>query len=152
MTTIALPPAFPRLPRVDGKAARQLARYAVVGVAGTAVSTVLYLVFRTWWDAVPANLAALVLSTVAGTEANRRFTFGGAVVDRSREYVQNAATVVFYAFYGSAVLLLLQQVVVEPTAVQESLAVAGASVLGGLVRFLVLRNWVFGRAPAVAGP
>ena len=34
--------------------------------------------------------------------------------------------------------------VVEPTALQESLAVAGASVVGGLARFVLLRNWVFG--------
>jgi putative flippase GtrA len=137
-------PTFPRLPRVDAEVVRQLARYAVVGALGTAASTLLYLVFRIWWDAVPANLAALVLSTVLSTEANRRFTFGGAQVDRVREYVQNAGTVAFYAFYSSAVLLLLDQVVTDPTALQESLVVAGASVVGGLARFVLLRNWVFG--------
>lgn len=144
MTTMALEPGFPRLPRVDAEVVRQLARYVVVGVLGTTVSALLYLVFRTWWDAVPANLAALMLSTVLSTEANRRFTFEGAQVDRVREYVQNAGTVGFYAVYSSAVLLLLQQVVVDPTALQESLAVAGASVAGGLARFVLLRNWVFG--------
>jgi putative flippase GtrA len=92
---------------------------------------------------VPANLAALVLSTVATTEANRRFTFAGRSVDRTREYLQNVGTVVFYAFYSSAVLVVLGDVVDEPTAVQESGVVAAASVLGGAVRFLVLRNWVF---------
>ena len=151
MTTMVLTPAFPRLPRVDGAVVRQLARYGVVGVLGTAVSALLYLLFRVWWDAVPANLAALVLSTVASTEANRRFTFGGAVVDRAREYVQNTGTVAFYAFYSSAVLLLLDQVVVDATTLQESLVVAGASVVGGLLRFVVLRNWVFGRDPATSG-
>ncbi len=144
MTTMVLTPAFPRLPRVDGAVVRQLVRYGVVGVLGTAVSTLLYLLFRVWWDAVPANLAALVLSTVLSTEVNRRFTFDGAVADRAREYLQNAGTVAFYAVYGSVVLLLLEQVVVEPTALQESLAVAGASVVGGLARFVLLRNWVFG--------
>jgi putative flippase GtrA len=75
---------------------------------------------------------------------NRRFTFDGAAADRAREYLQNAGTVAFYAVYGSVVLLLLEQVVVDPTALQESLAVAGASVVGGLARFVLLRNWVFG--------
>ena len=151
MTTMTMGPGFPRLPRVEGEVVRQLARYTVVGALGTAVSTVLYLVFRTWWDAIPANLAAIVLSTIASTEANRRFTFGGAVVDRAREYMQNTGTVAFYAFYSSAVLLLLDQVVVDATALQESLVVAGASVVGGLLRFVVLRNWVFGRDPATSG-
>jgi putative flippase GtrA len=150
VTTMTMGPAFPRLPRLDGEVVRQLARYAVVGVLGTAVSAVLYVVFRTWWDTVPANLAAIVLSTIASTEANRRFTFGGAVVDRTREYLQNGGTVTFYAFYSSAILLLLDQVVGDPTALQESLVVAGASVVGGLVRFVVLRNWVFGHGPAVS--
>jgi putative flippase GtrA len=146
MTTMAVGrPRFPQLPRVDAEVVRQLVRYVMVGALGTAVSALLYLVFRTWWDAVPANLAALVLSTLLSTEANRRFTFGGAQVDRAREYVQNAGTVAFYAVYSSVVLLLLDQVVVAPTVLQESLAVAGASVVGGLARFVLLRNWVFGR-------
>jgi len=145
VTTMAVThPGFPRLPGVDAEVVRQLMRYGVVGALGTAVSTLLYLVFRVWWDAVPANLAALVLSTVLSTEVNRRFTFDGAVADRTREYLQNAGTVAFYAVYGSVVLLLLEQVVVDPTALQESLAVAGASVVGGLARFVLLRNWVFG--------
>ena len=156
MTTMAVThPLFPRLPRVDAEVVRQLMRYGVVGALGTVVSTLLYLVFRIWWDAVPANLAALVLSTVLSTGVNRRFTFSGAVADRAREYLQNAGTVAFYAVYGSVVLLLLEQVVVDPTVLQESLAVAGASVVGGLARFVLLRNWVFGgrdeRAPQASG-
>jgi putative flippase GtrA len=144
MTTMVLTPAFPRLPRVDGAVVRQLVRYGVVGVLGTTVSALLYLLFRVWWDAVPANLAALVLSTVASTEANRRFTFRGVPTDRVREYLQNAATVAFYAVYSSAVLILLDALVDDPTALQESVTVAAASVLGGLARFAALRNWVFG--------
>lgn len=150
-TTAVVPSGFPRFPRVDAGVGRQLARYAVVGALGTGACTLFYLVFRIWWDAVPANLAAIVLSTVLSTEANRRFTFDGAPVDRVREYVQNAGTVAFYAVYSSVVLLLLQQVVVEPTALQESLAVAAASVGGGLARFVLLRNWVFGGRPATSG-
>ena len=87
MTTMVLTPAFPQLPRVDGAVVRQLVRYGVVGVLGTAVSALLYLLFRVCWDAVPANLVALVLSTVASTEANRRFTFRGVPTDRVREYL-----------------------------------------------------------------
>jgi len=101
--------------------------------------------FRVWWGAVPANLAALALSTVLSTEVNRRFTFGRAAADRTRELVQNALTVAFYAVYGSAVLLALDGIVDDPTALQETVAVAAASAVGGLARFLVLRQWVFGR-------
>jgi putative flippase GtrA len=122
VTTLTITqPVFPRLPRPDGRFVRQLVRYGVVGVFGTAVSALLYLVFRTWWDAV------------------------------RRDYVQNAGTVAFYAVYSSAVLLVLGAVVTDPTALQESSAVAMASVLGGVMRFVVLRNWVFGSRAAVPG-
>ena len=48
MTTMTITrPVFPQLPRPDARVVRQLARYGVVGVLGTAVSALLYLVFRT---------------------------------------------------------------------------------------------------------
>jgi putative flippase GtrA len=93
-----------------------------------------------------------VLSTVASTEANRRFTFRGVTTDRAREYVQNAGTVAFYAVYSSAVLLVVETVIRDATALQESVAVAAASVLGGAVRFVVLRNWVFGEGSGRVAP
>jgi putative flippase GtrA len=122
----------------------QLVRYAVVGGLGTAVNALAFLALRIWLDAVPANLVALVLSTAVSTEANRWFTFGGAAVHRWRANLQNGCTVLFYAFYSSAVLLLLDHLIASPTPVQETSAVSAASVLGGLCRFLVLRYWVFG--------
>jgi putative flippase GtrA len=130
----------------------QLVRYAVVGGLGTLVNALVFLLLRTWLDAVPANLVALVLSTAVSTEVNRRFTFGGAAVHRFRANVQNGGTVLFYAFYSSAVLLLLGWLVGSPSPVQETLAVAAASLLGGLGRFLVLRYWVFGTDDVHAVP
>lgn len=121
----------------------QLARYAVIGGLGTLVNAVIFLLLRTWWDTIPANLVALVLSTVVSTEANRRFTFGGAQVHWLRFHVQSGGTVVFYAFYSSTVLMLLAATIDSPTAWEQTVAVAVASVLGGLGRFLVLRYWVF---------
>src|SRR5690242_1904831 len=123
MATIVGSPAGasrPRLTWFSPTLVRQLLRYAVVGCLGTALTALLYLVFRIWWDAVPANLAALALSTVVSTEVNRRFTFRVAPVDHAREHVQNAGSVLFSAVYSTAVLVLLAQVVDAPTALQES--------------------------------
>lgn len=122
----------------------QVVRFALVGGLGTGTNALIFLIARYWFDAVPANLLALVLSTALSTEVNRRFTFGAAMTHRWRTHVQTGGTVAFYAFYSSTVLLLLGMAVDGPTPVQESLAVAGASVLGGIARFLVLRLWVFG--------
>jgi putative flippase GtrA len=123
----------------------QVARYVMVGGLGTAVSAAAFLLLRiAGLEAVPANLVALLVSTAVSTEANRRFTFGGTAVHRWRVRVQIGGTVLFYAFYGSAVLLLLGLVVDAPTPVEETVTLAAASVLGGACRFLVLRYWVFG--------
>ena len=128
----------------------QLGRYALVGGVGTGLNVVLFLVARTWLSAVPANVVAIVLSTLVTTEANRRFTFQAGHGRRWRTILQNVGTVVFYAFYGSAVLMLLHAVVDSPTALMESIAVATAGVLGGVARFSVMRLWEF--APAAALP
>ncbi|MDN5859068.1 MAG: GtrA family protein, partial [Pseudonocardia sp.] len=122
----------------------QAARYALVGGLGTGVNALIYLVLRTWIDPVPANLVAVVLSTIASTEANRRFTFGGANVRLWRAYVQNGGTVLFYGFYSSTVLLLVAALVAHPSPTLEAACVAAASLLGGTCRFLVMRYWVFG--------
>ncbi|MGD9988756.1 GtrA family protein [Pseudonocardia sp.] len=121
----------------------QLARFAIVGGTGTALSALIYLALRTWMSPVPANVVALLLSTGLTTELNRRFTFDGAAAHRLRASVQDVVTVVFYAFYTSGVLLLLEWLVPGATQWEEALAIAAASVLGGLMRFLAMRYWVF---------
>jgi putative flippase GtrA len=124
----------------------QLGRYALIGGVGTGLNVVLFLVARLWLSAVPANVIAIVLSTLVTTEANRRFTFHAGHGHRWRTILQNVGTMAFYAFYGSAVLMLLGAVVNSPSPLVESGAVAAASVLGGAARFSVMRLWEF--APA----
>lgn len=121
----------------------QIGRYAIVGGLGTSLNVVVFLVARPWLAAVPANLVAIVVSTLATTEANRRFTFGAEAGHHWRTLLQNLGTIVFYAFYGSAVLVLLSAVVASPSELMESAAIVVASVLGGLIRFTVMRLWEF---------
>lgn len=121
----------------------QLLRYMVVGGAGTALNVVLFLVVRLWLSAVPANLVAVVLSTLITTEANRRFTFSAARSRHWRTALQNVGTIAFYATYGALVLVLLDLWVDHPSTLLESAAVAAASIFGGIARFTVLRLWAF---------
>jgi putative flippase GtrA len=149
VTTAVGPIRAPRLIRfrVAHPLLVQGVRYAVLGAAGTAANAVVFLVLRTWLDPLPANLVALVLSTALSTELNRRFTFDGANAHPWRNTLQTGGTVLFYAFYSSGVLLLLGDLVDSPSPALESLVVAAASVLGGIVRFLVMREWVFADDP-----
>jgi putative flippase GtrA len=124
--------------------ARQLARYLLAGGVGTGVNALVYLALRTGWDdALQANLVALLVSTLVSTEVNRRFTFDGAHGHPWREHLQTVGVVAFYAVYSSGVLLALAALVDDPSPLLESAAVAGASVLGGAGRYLLLRYWVF---------
>ena len=100
----------------------QLTRYAIIGGVGTALNAVFFLVLRNWFDAVPANIVGLLVSTALTTELNRRFTFSGAPQHRWRASLQDVGTVVFYAFYSSLVLLVLQAIVPGVTQWQEALA------------------------------
>lgn len=122
---------------------RRLVRYATVGGAATALNAVLFLLLRYALDTFTANLVALTLTTAVSTEANRRFAFDGARAHRLRGWVQDIGTVAFYACYTSVVLVTLHALVTEPTPGQEASAVAAASLAGGLLRYTVLRYWVF---------
>src|SRR5689334_25408576 len=71
----------------------QLGRYALVGGVGTGLNVVLFLVARTWLSAVPANVVAIVLTTLVTTEANRRFTFHAKQGYRRRTILQYVGTI-----------------------------------------------------------
>src|SRR5215510_583746 len=88
--TISVPvlgsPSPPGLPR-GGERARtgasgpagvvsQAARFIVVGAASTAAFVLLYLLFRGVMTAQAANAASLLVTAIANTAVNRRFTFG----------------------------------------------------------------------------
>lgn len=123
--------------------AAQVVRYLLVAGVSTATNAAVFILLRTSWDMVPANLVALVISTVISTELHRRFTFGSVPTHRWRPHLQTGGTVLFYACYSSAVLLLVHGVVDDPSPLVESVAIAVASVAGGACRFLLLRFWVF---------
>ena len=55
---------------------RQAVRFGAVGIASTAAYLLLFALLRGPAGAQPANLLALLLTAVANTAANRRFTFG----------------------------------------------------------------------------
>ena len=86
--------------------------------------------------------------------ADRSAELVGVVGERVRSWrvhLQSVGTVVFYAWYGVAVLAMLHLVVAAPTRLQETASIAAASVLGGITRFLLLRSWVFTPRSAAAG-
>jgi putative flippase GtrA len=140
----------PGVPRGLGS---QLLRFAAIGVASTLAYLALFLLLRGPMGAQGANLAALLLTAVANTAANRRLTFGvRGAADLFRHQLQGLVVLVIGLALTSASLALLGAVAPDASRGVEVGVLIGASVAATLVRFLLFRSWVFPRrrtTPAV---
>lgn len=120
--------------------ARTLPRFAAIGVVSTIAHLLLYLLLRNMVSAVAANAIALLVTAVANTAANRRFTFG---VTGSQNALRHQAEggVAFLLGLGisSGGLALL------PTTNRslELAAVVACNALATVVRFVLFRGWIF---------
>ena len=123
---------------------RQLVRFAGVGVASTLAYLPLYLLLRTGLSAQPANLLALLLTAVANTAANRRLTFGvTGRRDATWHQLQGLAVFGLGLALTSGSLAALHAVTgAGPVAVELGVLVA-ANLAATVLRFLLLRSWVF---------
>lgn len=123
----------------------QLALYVVAGSIATGVHALLFLLLRDPLGAYPANLLAIVLTATANVEFHRFVTFRGKDSSPFRRIVAIAMTVLYDSLYSTAGLLLLGVFVTDPTATQQTATIVAAAAIGGLIRFMLLRTWVFTR-------
>jgi putative flippase GtrA len=122
----------------------QLVRFAAIGVASTLANLVLFLLFRTFMGPIWANVAALLLTTIANTAANRRLTFG----IRGRQDVakhQFQGLIVFGLGLGLTTGALAVLGALVPGAHQslEVVAIIVANLVATVLRFVLFRAWVF---------
>lgn len=128
--------------------------YVAAGVVTTGLQAALFSALEPHLGAQPANLVAIAVTTAGNTEFHRRVTFAGRRSQARRRHFQDLMTFAFYAAYGSAVLLALDATVGHPAKPLQTLTLVAASTVGGVVRFAVLRWWVFARRvadPATGG-
>jgi putative flippase GtrA len=129
---------------------RQLVRFASIGVASTVAYLALFVLLQPGLGAQVANLLALLVTAVANTSANRRFTFGvRGQVKRATHQVQGLAVLLLGLGLTSGSLALVHASGVF-SRTTEALVLVSANLLATLVRFLLLRVWVFGRPPEPA--
>ncbi|MDQ0379621.1 GtrA domain-containing protein [Amycolatopsis thermophila] len=119
--------------------------YVVAGALTTALQELLFVGARPLLGALTANVVAIALTTIANTEFQRRVTFAGISASPVRLHLQSVGTFAFYAGYGSLVLVSLHLFTAEPSATLQAVALAVTSGLGGILRFALLRWWVFDR-------
>ena len=127
---------------------RQALRFAAVGVASTLAYVVLYLLMRNGGvGAQAANAVALVVTAVANTAANRRLTFG---VRGRRDWMRHQMQGFFVFVVGlvltSGSLVALHAATATPPRAVEVAVLVVANAAATLVRFVLLRGWVFAAA------
>jgi len=123
---------------------RQLVWFSAIGIVMTLAYLGLYQGLRAALGVQLANLAAWVLTSVVDTSANRRFTF--AVHGRTgAARAQGEGMLVFAVglVLTTAALAILDATVADPNVAAEASVQLVANGLAGLLRFLVLREWVF---------
>jgi len=137
---------LPAVPGVPSGLLAQLVRFGAVGVLSTVAYFVLYLGLRDVTGAQAANLAALLLTAVANTAANRRLTFG---VRGSSDVMRHHAGGLLAFGVGLALtsgsLWLLHLGGGSSRAVEVFVLVV-ANALATVVRFLALRQLMKGGA------
>jgi putative flippase GtrA len=147
MTTAGLvvsgPPMGGRTHTGQHELGRHAAWYVIAGVVTTAAQSALFLVLQPPLGSQVANLAAIGLTTLANTEFHRRVTFANRTSNVGKRHLQDFLTFLFYAGYGSIVLAAVDAIVGEPSAMFETVVLFLASGVGGVLRFVVLRWWVF---------
>jgi putative flippase GtrA len=125
-------------------ARQQLPSFAAIGVVSTLAYLGLFWLLRSVMGAVAANALALLVTAVANTAANRRFTFG--VTGRAGVWRQHLEGLVVFGL-GLAVttgaLGLLERAAGTPSRATELAALVAANATATLARFVLLRSWVF---------
>ncbi|WP_163513333.1 bifunctional glycosyltransferase family 2/GtrA family protein [Fodinicola acaciae] len=123
---------------------RQVVRFCCIGVASTAAYAVLFVLLRGLVPAQAANLLALLITAIANTAANRRLTFG--IRGPRRAGIHQLQGLFVFALglaLTSGSLALLHSVSAQPHYLIELAVLVVANLVATLLRFVLLRGWVF---------
>lgn len=131
-----------------GSLLRQVVRFAAVGVVSTLAYVALFVALRAGIGAQGANLLALLLTAIANTAANRRFTFATRGRARAaRHHVEGLIVFGIALAITSGALAALNAVYTHaqmpPQRTVELVVLVLANLAATVVRFVLLRGWVF---------
>jgi putative flippase GtrA len=140
-------PLEPATPGVPAGLTRQVVRFAAIGVVSTLAYLILFTLLRDPLGSQGANFLTLLLTAIANTALNRRFTFG-VVGSQRRTRHQLQGLIVFGLALGltSGTLAVAHSLHSAPPAALELTLLIAANALATLMRFLLLRRWVFRKA------
>jgi putative flippase GtrA len=125
-----------------GRLGLQVAMFLVIGALSTLAYAVLFLGLRQVTGAQQANLLALLLTAIANTAANRRFSFGVRGPEgRLRHQAQGLAVFAFGLALTSGALRLMPDA--HPTL--EVAVLTATNLLVTALRFVAMKTWIFAR-------
>ncbi|MFJ6672986.1 glycosyltransferase [Actinosynnema sp. NPDC091369] len=136
-------PLEPQTPGVPAGLFKQLVRFGAIGVISTLAYLLLFVSLRGGLGAQGANLVALLVTAIANTAANRRFTFGVRGRRGAGRHQFEGLLVFALGLALTSGSLALLHLFAAPGGPAELVAVVGANLLATVLRFLLLRNWVF---------
>jgi putative flippase GtrA len=136
--------AEPDMSGVPAGMTRQVVRFAAIGVVSTLAYLVLFALLRLGMGAQAANFVALLVTAIANTATNRRVTFG--IRGRHKAGVHQFQGLIVFAIglaLTSGSLGLLHLITTTPHRVTELVVLVAANLAATIVRFVLLRAWVF---------
>jgi putative flippase GtrA len=122
---------------------RQAVRFGAIGASSTIAYLLLFTVLRGVVGAQVANLFALLVTAVANTAANRRFTFGVRGRGGASRHHFEGLLVFGIALAITSGSLAALHAVGNPSHVVELAVLVAANLAATVVRFILLRGWVF---------
>jgi putative flippase GtrA len=123
----------------------ELGKFAAVGVISTVAYLLMFLLFRVGMPAQAANALALILSAIGNTAANRHFTFGRrGRDDLLTHHAQGLIVFGLCLTLTSGSLAVLNWSAPGANAAVELAVLVAANAAATVLRYLLLRLWVFG--------
>ena len=120
---------------------RQTVSFATIGVVSTLLSLVLFLGLRDEVGALWANFIALTATTVGNNWANRRWTFQRRGTADRRWHIAG----IFIVYLATLAASTIALAAVDGDLLAEVLTLLVTWGVAGVIRFSVLRGWVFRR-------
>jgi len=123
---------------------RRLSLFIAVGATNTVFYFLVYNAMRAILHPYGANTLAVTASILFSFWANRRFTFQFAGSERGARQLLLYATIFLMTLaVSSGALAILFEIVDDPTRLQENLILIGSSGALVLLRYELMRRWVF---------
>jgi glycosyltransferase involved in cell wall biosynthesis len=130
-----------------------VAMFMGIGILSTLAYAVLYVALHALLGAAGANAAALALTAVANTAANRRLTFGvRGHEDVVRHHVRGGVVFVLTLALTNGALAVLHGLDSDPARGLELGVLVAASLTATITRYVAMRTWVFAHGRRAVRP